>query len=92
MHCMHQLNFRNFCFQGNRWNDEFFTPVACFVVFNVSDYIGRVLSTALPWPRDPSQAAYPMLVASLLRIVFIPLILFCNASPNNRSVSNVSAT
>jgi len=75
--------------QGNAWNDVYFIPVACFLVYNLGDYIGRVLSTALPWPKNPEAGAYPMLMASIARIAFIPLFLFCNASPKNRVVSDV---
>jgi len=75
--------------QGNAWNDVYFTPVACFLVYNLGDYIGRVMSTTLPWPKDPNAGSYPMMIASVLRIAFIPLFLFCNASPLNRSVTDV---
>ena len=76
--------------QGEQWTDVYFTPVACFLVFNVGDYIGRALSTTISWPKIPSQAAVPMMVAAFARIAFIPLFLFCNACPSNRVVSDVS--
>ena len=68
----------------------YFTPVACFLVFNVGDYVGRALSTTVPWPKTPSAGAWPMMIASFARIAFIPLFLFCNACPHNRVVSDVS--
>jgi len=74
---------------GSRWSDVYFTPVACFLVFNVGDYLGRALSTTVQWPKNPSQAEWPMMIASLVRIAFVPLILFCNAVPDNRVVSDV---
>ena len=64
---------------GSAWSDVYFTPVACFLVFNVGDYLGRFLSTTVPWPKNPETGAFPMMVASILRIAFIPLFLFCNA-------------
>jgi len=73
---------------GNSWSDVYFTPVACFLVYNIGDYVGRFLSTTIPWPKDPESGAYPMMVASILRIAFIPLFLFCNASPQNRSLTD----
>ena len=80
---------KNIHLQGSRWSDVYFTPVACFLVFNVGDYLGRALSTTVQWPKNPSQAEWPMMIASLVRIAFVPLILFCNAVPDNRVVSDV---
>ena len=80
----------NVCLQGGKWTDVYFTPVACFLVFNVGDYIGRALSTTIPWPKTPSTAAIPTMSISLARIAFIPLFLFCNACPKNRVISDVS--
>ena len=77
-------------FQGAPWSDVYFTPVACFLVFNVGAYIGRAMSTAIPWPKTPASGKWPMLAGAVARLAFIPLFLFCNACPSNRKFSDVS--
>jgi len=74
---------------GGAWSDVYFTPVACFLVFNVGDYVGRAASTSIPWPKTPATAAWPMMAAAFARLAFIPLFIFCNACPKNRIVSDV---
>lgn len=60
---------------GNKWNDIYFLPVINYLVFNTGDYLGRIISGILQWPRNQ-----PKLVALLtvMRIGFVPLILLCN--------------
>lgn len=66
------------CVKEN-WRVKYFTPVICFLLFNVGDWMGRSLTGLVHLPR-PNQTKL-MLVLSFLRIVFIPLIMFCNVKP-----------
>ncbi|KAJ8936076.1 hypothetical protein NQ314_012511 [Rhamnusium bicolor] len=63
----------------SRWSDVFFVPVCTFLSYNTWDFIGREVS--LRWQR--LQNLYLILVAGVLRLVFIPLIMLCNAQPRN---------
>ncbi|KAK3748288.1 hypothetical protein RRG08_039540 [Elysia crispata] len=63
------------------WTMTYFTPVVCFLLFNVGDFVGR-LATFLckfPGPNRPGL----LLTLSFLRIAFIPLLMLCNAQPRN---------
>ena len=75
--------------QGYIWNDKYFTPVGCFLLFNVGDYIGRTLASFIQWPKATKSGSMFMLAFSMARIGFIPLFLFCNASPMNRNITKV---
>ena len=33
------------------WSTDYFVPVVCFVLFNVGDWIGRILAERLTWPK-----------------------------------------
>lgn len=57
------------------WKSYYFLPVACFLNFNVFDWLGRSLTAVCMWPGKDSRWL-PVLVVS--RIVFIPLLLLCN--------------
>eukprot|EP00095_Tigriopus_kingsejongensis_P002892 maker-scaffold513_size150706-snap-gene-0.24 protein:Tk02892 transcript:maker-scaffold513_size150706-snap-gene-0.24-mRNA-1 annotation:"equilibrative nucleoside transporter 3" len=70
--------------KGGRWSTEFFVPVTCFVFFNIGDYVGRILAGFILWPKATKYGGWTILAMSLARLVFIPLFLFCNASPANR--------
>uniref|UniRef100_A0A4W4FFV2 Solute carrier family 29 member 2 n=1 Tax=Electrophorus electricus TaxID=8005 RepID=A0A4W4FFV2_ELEEL len=60
-------------YQG-KW-EHYFTPVCCFLLFNLMDWFGRTVTTLLQWPRKES-CWFPVLV--VLRVVFIPLLMLCN--------------
>ncbi|TRY69151.1 hypothetical protein TCAL_02182 [Tigriopus californicus] len=68
------------------WADLYFTPVTCFLLFNVGDYLGRILSSRLKWPGPNRRGKLFLLMASILRIGFIPLFMFCNVAPDRRSL------
>ncbi|XP_057700753.1 equilibrative nucleoside transporter 2-like [Corythoichthys intestinalis] len=61
-------------YKNTKW-DEVFTPVCCFVVFNVMDLVGRGTPYLAQWPPRHSRL-FPCVVA--LRVVFIPLFMMCN--------------
>jgi len=65
------------------WNTSYFVPVCCFLLFNVTDYIGRICGGYTIWPkRDQS---YIVLFFAVLRVAFVPLFLFSNVLPDDRS-------
>ena len=71
------------------WATTYFIPVCCFVLFNVGDYLGRIIAERLQWPKPGRMGMIIVFVLTLLRVVFVPLFLFCNASPGNRVNSSV---
>lgn len=64
---------------GTPWNDKYFVPVIAYLLFSTGDYIGRLIAGKLQKPKKGSW----IIVLNLLRIVFIPLLLYCNAQPRS---------
>lgn len=60
------------------WASKYFTPVICFVIFNLTDFLGRNLAGIIQWPRNASPI---FLIACMVRSLFIPLFLLCNVQP-----------
>ncbi|XP_060100681.1 equilibrative nucleoside transporter 1 [Heteronotia binoei] len=56
----------------------YFTPVSCFLVFNVFDWAGRSLTAVCMWPGKDSSLL-PLMV--IFRVIFIPLFILCNVQP-----------
>jgi len=71
------------------WAKTFYVPVACFLLFNIGDYVGRFLAGLIQWPRPGKWGGYITLGMSLARFVFIPLFLMCNVRPGSREVTSV---
>jgi len=67
------------------WNDKFFVPVCCFLVVSLGDWMGRSVTTITQWPPPSFLADVGVLLGSMARVSFIPLIMFCNVAPLNRS-------
>ncbi|KAI3387967.1 hypothetical protein SNEBB_006810 [Seison nebaliae] len=63
------------------WYSRLFTKVLCFLVFNVGDFSGRLTAGYL---RHPSTSRN-LIIYTCLRILFIPLMFFCNIGPSIRS-------
>lgn len=63
-----------------RWTDVYFSPVIAYLVFSVCDYSGRLMAGYFQWPR---KNGWIVLLFSVSRIAFIPLILLCNAQPRS---------
>lgn len=64
------------------WSDCLFVPLMCFLVFNTSDLTGRVIPQWIIWPRNN----YILLILTISRIVFIPLLLMCNHKGSNDEI------
>ncbi|KAK9885654.1 hypothetical protein WA026_012418 [Henosepilachna vigintioctopunctata] len=63
----------------SKWSDIFFVPVVNYLFFNISDYIGRLVAGKCNKPNSIT-----LLVAlSVSRLVFVPLLLLCNAQPRH---------
>ncbi|XP_022333789.1 equilibrative nucleoside transporter 3-like [Crassostrea virginica] len=63
------------------WRDQYFSAVVCFLLFNMGDWCGRATAGAIQWPRE-NHRTYILLVCAV-RLVFIPLIFFCNIQPRH---------
>uniref|UniRef100_A0A1B6CLN8 Equilibrative nucleoside transporter 3 n=1 Tax=Clastoptera arizonana TaxID=38151 RepID=A0A1B6CLN8_9HEMI len=65
---------------GSAWHDIYFVPVVAYLLFSCMDYMGRLIAGWLQWPENRSCL---LGLFSVLRIVFVPLILLCNAQPRH---------
>jgi len=68
------------------WSSIFFVPVTCFLLFNVGDYLGRQIAEWVQWPKPGKKESVIVLAFSLLRLMFLPLFLMCNLSPDTRTI------
>ena len=80
-------NIRSVSYHSNMpeehpWSDCLFIPLICFLVFNTSDFTGRVIPQWIMWPTNK----YIILVLSISRIVFVPLLLTCNHKGSNNGI------
>jgi len=73
----------------NTWSDTYFIPVGCFLLFNVGDFVGRTLAGVIKINWATHFGSVCLLGLSLVKLAFVPLFLFCNAAPSNRSVTSV---
>ncbi|XP_066245365.1 equilibrative nucleoside transporter 3 [Euwallacea similis] len=62
---------------GNKWNDLYFIPTITYLLFSIGDYLGRISAGKIQKPKKESI----ILILSLARFVFIPLLMLCNAQP-----------
>ena len=66
---------------GTKWTNELFSPLTCFLLFNLGDLTGRTLAALISFPT-PKSWWIPVL--SIARVAFIPLFAFCNYHPHHR--------
>uniref|UniRef100_A0A8C7QP31 Equilibrative nucleoside transporter 1 n=1 Tax=Oncorhynchus mykiss TaxID=8022 RepID=A0A8C7QP31_ONCMY len=62
---------------GGTW-ELYFIPVCCFLLFNLSVWVGRSLTAVCMWPGKDSKLVPILLVA---RVIFVPLFMLCNVQP-----------
>ena len=67
--------------QAGAWEKVYFVPVVCFLFYNIGDYLGRLIAGSSRGPKICSKLA---LALSLVRVAFVPLMLFCNLAPTVR--------
>ena len=60
---------------GSVWDNELFSTLVVFLVFNIGDWIGRILAGI---GQIVSEKSRWLLILSISRVVFIPLFLMCN--------------
>ena len=60
-------------------------PVLCFLLFNFADMVGKAMAQALRWPGPSPFGQAALLAVSVARLALVPLIMFCNVAPHNRS-------
>ena len=72
------------------WTEKYFTPVACILVFNLSDLSGRILATYLQWPGRSSRGQWTFFAIVLLRLSLIPICMLCNAAPTARKLPGLN--
>ncbi|KAK3915159.1 Equilibrative nucleoside transporter 3 [Frankliniella fusca] len=63
---------------GNAWNDKYFVPVVAYLIYSLFEFLGRVLAGRLLLPHQNAPA---LLLMSAARVIFVPLLLYCNAQP-----------
>ncbi|XP_050442869.1 equilibrative nucleoside transporter 1 [Adelges cooleyi] len=64
------------------WTDKYFVPVMAYLLFSIWDFIGRFIPECI---KLPDNIVWPSLVLSVVRTVFIPLLLLCNAHPRQHT-------
>jgi len=74
----------------SQWASTFYIPVACFLFFNIGDYLGRALAGLTLWPKPGKIGALITLVLAVSRFVFIPLFIFCNLRRDENSLTEVA--
>ena len=67
----------------------FYIPVACFLLFNIGDYVGRFLAGLIMIPKPSKAGSWITLGLSILSFALSPLFLFCNLDPDNRGLTSV---
>ncbi|XP_060108091.1 equilibrative nucleoside transporter 2 [Heteronotia binoei] len=60
--------------ENKTWR-KFFTPICCFLLFNVMDWLGRSATSYFLWPEKNLPMLHTMVG---LRLLLIPLLLLCN--------------
>lgn len=65
---------------GSFWDGKIFLPIACFLLFNLSDFCGRFVGGWLP---IPSSKRNHLLIWCSTRFLFIPLFMLCNLLPRH---------
>ncbi|KOX72970.1 Equilibrative nucleoside transporter 3 [Melipona quadrifasciata] len=66
--------------KGYAWNDIYFVPVVTYLIFSCGDYTGRILSGIFQWSKNKP---WQVVLLSLMRVIFIPAFIFCNAQPRH---------
>uniref|UniRef100_A0A8C0QIX4 Solute carrier family 29 member 2 n=1 Tax=Chelonoidis abingdonii TaxID=106734 RepID=A0A8C0QIX4_CHEAB len=66
--------------ESKQWS-EFFTPVCCFLLFNMIDWLGRSITSYCLWPE---KRLWLLLLLVGLRFLFVPLLMLCQAKPRTR--------
>lgn len=60
------------------WSGRFFIPVTNFLMFGISDFVGRWISGQIPLPAERPKLLFCL---SMGRWIFVPVLMLCNAHP-----------
>ena len=63
------------------WTNKLFSPLSCFLLFNLGDLTGRTVAGIVPYLTEKSRMIPVLCIA---RIIFVPLFALCNYRPHNR--------
>ena len=66
---------------GSKWTNELFSPLSCFLLFNLGDLTGRTVAGIIPYF---SEKSYMIPVLCISRVIFVPLFALCNYRPDQR--------
>lgn len=69
---------------SNDWTEKFFSAFVCFLIFNAGDWSGRSIAGSIQIPSY--QRPNCLLILCICRVVFIPLLMLCNAQPRTDAV------
>ena len=70
---------------SNQTWQKYFHPVGVFLLYNCLDFTGRLLAALLKWPKATKTGGLCCLTITVLRISFIPLLMFCNIQPRKHT-------
>lgn len=71
--------------EDDDWNEIFFVPVCCFLLYGLADFAGKWAATRLRWPGPSRAGQAGVLAAAVARIALVPLIMYCNVAPSDRT-------
>lgn len=63
----------------DHFDKSYFTPFACFFIFNFSALVGNIISGWTTWPGK-----HRLWIFVVARFLFVPFFLFCNYHPASR--------
>ncbi|XP_033638959.1 equilibrative nucleoside transporter 3-like [Asterias rubens] len=59
----------------------YFTPLTCFFIFNMADFVGSMVPAWIKWPF-PNKSW----IVAVGRLLFFVLFIFCNYRPDSRTI------
>ncbi|XP_054885572.1 equilibrative nucleoside transporter 3 [Poeciliopsis prolifica] len=65
---------------GSPWATTYFVPLTSFLLYNVADFSGRLMTA---WVQNPGPTSRILPVLVLCRTVLVPLLMFCNYQPRD---------
>ena len=71
---------------NSKWETIYFTPITNFLLCSIGDSLGRILANQYQLSKKPERTGKIALGLALLRVLFVPIFLFCNASPSKRTL------
>ena len=57
--------------KDSAWSQTFYVPVACFLLFNIGDYLERFLAGLIQWPKPGKVGSFITLFLSVARFVIV---------------------